>query len=315
MPKRSNTPQAVGIMTKINQLTKQLALTPATASQLVLTLYIQEAFLVRLVASPFAQDLVLGGSQRLFRRDVLRGLLGARPSRDIDFRCQITNDPVQLHALLEAILSIPVEDGVAFDSAIQLTPILAQIGQKGMQARVDGYVGVARATLWCDFSFGSPLVPGQETLLLPKLLRPNETLLVNCYPLETVLAGKIAALLEHGNQDSRSKDAYDIWFLAQRLDFLGNALRAALEAICAYQGLPLDPEAEAFVSPTFLTDAHQLALWDQFARKIGTRGELPPFATAMEMVHRLYGPVLRGEVGGKLWDHRVLRWGEPLAQP
>lgn len=315
MPKRHNTPQTISIMTRINQLTQKLALAPERASQITLTMYIQEAFIVRLIASPYWEALTLGGSQRLYRRDILQGLIGARPTQDIDFRCQLENNPAVLLEMVRQITSLPAEDGVAFDASIQLKPILEQTGHPGMQVRVDGFVGVARATLWCDLAFGTPLVPGQETLLFPRLLHPDESLAVHSYPLEAVLAGKLAALLKHGNQDSRCKDAYDIWFLAQRLDFIGATLRAALEAACTYQGVPLDPDAEAFASPAFLTDAHQLSLWDQFARRIGTRGEVPAFAVAMEMVRRLYGPVLRGEVGGKLWDHRVLRWGEPQAQP
>jgi len=53
---------------------------------------------------------------------------------------------------------------------------------------------------------------------------------LNAYPKESVVAEKFEAIVKLGMANSRMKDFYDLWVLAQRFQFESGALAAAIQA-------------------------------------------------------------------------------------
>lgn len=78
-----------------------------------------------------------------------------------------------------------------------------------------------------DVGIGDPVTPYPRELSTPSLLSPGEALSWAVYPLETIIAEKLHALIAHGNVNSRSKDVYDLAVFLPKADagVLGEALR------------------------------------------------------------------------------------------
>lgn len=61
-----------------------------------------------------------------------------------------------------------------------------------------------------DLGIGDPVTPGPRQMEMPTLLSKNEDISWSVYPVETIIAEKLHALITHGNINSRSKDVHDL---------------------------------------------------------------------------------------------------------
>ena len=57
---------------------------------------------------------------------------------------------------------------------------------------------------------GDPITPGPQKKNTPSLLDRNEQISWSVYPIETIIAEKLHALISHGDENSRSKDVHDL---------------------------------------------------------------------------------------------------------
>ncbi len=78
-----------------------------------------------------------------------------------------------------------------------------------------------------DVGIGDPITPGPLMIETPSILLPNEDLSWSVYPIETMIAQKLHALVAHGDINSRSKDVYDLATFLQKAnpEILGLALK------------------------------------------------------------------------------------------
>jgi hypothetical protein len=106
----------------------------------------------------------------------------------------------------------------------------AEYGGLGLKttATIDG----ARVRVVIDVGFGDSTEPGLVEIDLPVLLdQPAPRL--RAYPYETVIAEKFQAMVVLGRANTRMKDFYDIWLLAQSYAFDGDRLARAIAATFA----------------------------------------------------------------------------------
>lgn len=61
-----------------------------------------------------------------------------------------------------------------------------------------------------DVGIGDPVTPGPLAIETPSLLSPRESLSWSVYPIETIIAEKLHALITRGDINSRAKDVYDL---------------------------------------------------------------------------------------------------------
>jgi hypothetical protein len=82
-------------------------------------------------------------------------------------------------------------------------------------------------TIHFDLGIGDPITPGPQKLEVPSLLPKGEDISWAVYPIETICAEKIHALITHGNINSRSKDVHDLSVFLPKTDaaVLGEALK------------------------------------------------------------------------------------------
>lgn len=78
-----------------------------------------------------------------------------------------------------------------------------------------------------DVGIGDPITPGPLVTKTPSLLSLQEGLSWSVYPIETIIAEKLHALIARGNINSRSKDVYDLAAFLRKAnaEVLGEALK------------------------------------------------------------------------------------------
>lgn len=84
-----------------------------------------------------------------------------------------------------------------------------------------------------DVGIGDPITPGPLATETPSLLSLHESLSWSVYPVETIIAEKLHALIAHGNVNSRSKDVYDLAVFLPKAD--PGVLRQALNRCFDYR--------------------------------------------------------------------------------
>ena len=119
---------------------------------------------------------------------------------------------------------------------------------QGLRVKIPGRLGNTRLNVSVDVGFGDAIVPDPEKSDYPVLLDPPHPE-VKTSPRETVVAEKVDAMIVLGLRNSRMKDYYDLWTLAQRFPFDAAMLASALEATLKRRGRELPSQIFARATP------------------------------------------------------------------
>ena len=69
-----------------------------------------------------------------------------------------------------------------------------------------------------DLGIGDPITPGPQIKKTPSLFSGSEDISWSVYPVETICAEKLHALISHGDENSRSKDVHDLAIFLPKAD-------------------------------------------------------------------------------------------------
>jgi hypothetical protein len=269
--------------------------------QLVLNRYAIERLLFRLSRSDYRSEFVVKGAT-LF---ALWSGHPHRPTRDLDLLGLGEEDAARAAAVFQVVCRAAVaDDGLAFGTdSISVEPLRGGADFQGLRVVVEARLGTARTPVQIDIGFGDPVTPPAEEAEFPVLLDfPPPRLLV--YRRETVIAEKFDAMVKLGMANSRMKDFFDIWFLANNFPFAGTDLSLALKATLARRASPSIVQPIAF-TPEFFEDSGKIAQWKAFHRKGGLDGKAPALAGICVSIEEfLRGPVratLVDQSFGEVW--------------
>ena len=139
-----------------------------------------------------------------------------------------------------------------------------------------------------DIGYGDATEPGLNDIELPVLLdqpAPN----LRAYPYETVIAEKFQAMVALGLANSRLKDFYDIWILAQTYEFKDDRLARAIAATFARRKTDIPTERPDGLTPAFASDLTKQQQWAAFVEEVavnpGTLLEIIEDLSAFLMPH------------------------------
>ena len=219
-----------------------------TDFQILLTRYALERLLFRLSRSEHRNRFILKGAM-LF---VTWVEAPSRPTRDLDLLGYGDNTPEAIGDAFRAILAQPVDDdGVAFDvDGLEAAPIREDLEYGGVRIRTQATIAGARIPIQVDVGFGDAITPGPIEIDYPALLDAPAPHL-RAYPIETVVAEKFHALAIRGIANSRLKDYYDLWLIAETFELERAPLAAAVRQTFARRETALPQE-----KPTGLSEAY-----------------------------------------------------------
>ncbi|HRK38621.1 MAG TPA: nucleotidyl transferase AbiEii/AbiGii toxin family protein [Burkholderiaceae bacterium] len=230
----------------------------------VLVRYALERFLYRLGQSAHADSFVLKGAM-LFN---LWYAMPHRPTRDVDLLGFGASDLESIARAFREIVSVPAEDGMVFDAAsVSVEEIRKSAGYAGARVWVSAELACARCKVQVDIGFGDAVTPGPVDATYPVLLADSAPPQLRTYPVYTVVAEKLHAIVLLGMTNSRLKDYLDLWILLDREVLDAGILASATAATFTRRGTPLPTELPIGLSDEFASDASRQALWAAFLRK------------------------------------------------
>lgn len=209
-----------------------------------------DAFLKRLALSSYRDTFVLKGG--LYLSSVLG--ISNRSTIDIDFLA--TNFSLEESGLLKAfqqLCMMNIGDNVTFE-CLQMSPIRIEDSYGGFQVELLGRLENIKQQFGIDIATGDPITPS-EIIYGYHCLVTGETISLQAYSLETVIAEKLETFLIRGTANSRSKDFYDLYILHQmQRDCISlNILKKAFEQTCHYRHFAISKK-EAIRLAEFVRD-------------------------------------------------------------
>lgn len=217
--------------------------------QILLTRYALERLLYRLSLSEHRNRFILKGAM-LF---VTWVEVPFRPTRDLDLLGYGESTPEAIGDAFRAILALAVEDdGVVFDiERLEAAPIREGVEDGGVRVRTAATIGGARVPIQVDVGFGDVITPGPVEIDYPVLLDAPVPHL-RAYPVETVVAEKLHALVTLGIANSRLKDYYDLWLIAETFQLERSLLARAVRQTFDRRETALPDGGLAGLSPAYV---------------------------------------------------------------
>ncbi len=225
--------------------------------------YALERWLYRLSRSEHSEHFVLKGALLLRVWDTPI----ARPTRDIDLLARTGNDLEVIRSAVTAICGTPVDDdGLDFTGESVTTERISEDADyHGVRATFRGSLGKIRCPMQIDVGFSDVVTPGPVEIDYPTILdQPVPHLYA--YNRETVIAEKFEAMIKLGELNSRMKDFFDVWTLANSAPFAGPELVATVSATFIRRGTAMDMSSPCFTEDFARQDA-KAAQWRAFVRR------------------------------------------------
>ena len=248
--------------------------------QALLTRYVLERFLYRLGESPHRERFVVKGAMLfvLWEGDL------HRTTRDLDLLGSGPSAIADVERAVREVLAVEADDdGVTFEPGTVRGDLIREEQEyEGVRVTAEARVGNARVRLKIDVGFGDAVTPAAEEATFPTLLDAPPPVL-RAYPKETVVAEKLQAMVALGILNSRMKDFYDVWHLAQHDAFDGPTLTEAVRATFERRGTPLPAGAPLALADEFAADTGKQTQWRAFVR----RGRLSDEGALAEVVDGL----------------------------
>jgi len=155
-----------------------------------------------------------------------------RPTRDIDLLGSGSADCDILEGIIADIASTPAkDDGLTFDaSTIKAAPIREEAFYDGIRVKLIAKLGNVRIPMQIDIGFGDAVTPAPETKRIESLIAELPGPEIRAYPMVSVIAEKLEAMVMLGEQNSRMKDFFDIHFLVTKENIDPALMREAVIA-------------------------------------------------------------------------------------
>ena len=133
----------------------------------------------------------------------------------------------------------------------------------------------------------------------PSLLQ-GERPHVYAYPLETIVAEKVEAVVKLGILNSRMKDFYDLYMIAGLFEFKGSMLANAMKATFTHRGTAIPAEVPAGLSTEFGIASDQR--WKAFLRTNGINAAPHALGVILETLRAFALPVLQAAARDEQFD-------------
>jgi hypothetical protein len=233
---------------------------------LLLSRFAIERLLYRLSVSPHAGSFVLKGAL-LF---ALWYDTPHRPTKDADLLGFGADDADTLRSTFIAICAIDADDGVRYDtSGMRITPIREDNIYGGLRLNIPAAIGGARLPVQVDIGFGDAITPAPETVTYPTLLDELAAPSLRAYPVYTVIAEKLHAMVVLGMNNSRMKDFFDLAVIARTSELDGATLVDAIRATFARRDTSLPTATPAALTTEFSENPIKAQQWQAFVTKTG----------------------------------------------
>lgn len=147
------------------------------------------------------------------------------------------------------------------------TRLLNVAKTQGSDFNISGELAKVQCKTQIDIGFGDAVTPSPIDAVYPVLLSDLPAPRLRTYPVYTVVAEKLQAIVLLGMTDSRLKDYFDLSVLLERealdIDLLARAIKATFER----RGMTVPTVLPIELTNEFAQDASRQSLWQTFLKK------------------------------------------------
>lgn len=214
---------------KIRAVSKKHGLRP----QEVLNMYLFEHLLLRLSNSDYADKFVLKGGLLIA---AITGM-ARRTTMDIDTTVHgMDMDEETVSRAVREICTVKVGDDMEY-AFERIAPIREDDEYANWRAHIRVRYGRIDAPIKLDITTGDTITPREVEFAYP-LMFDGGTVSVLSYPLVTILAEKLEAVVSRGSGNTRGRDFYDIFmFMRTKRDSIdAEQLKLAVSATAGQRG-------------------------------------------------------------------------------
>lgn len=199
---------------------------------LVLSKFFFDEFLKLLSNSVYRENFMLKGGM------LLTYSLGVqnRATQDIDFLVKgFPLESAEMKKVLEEIIGDNKQSDIWFELNSTVEEIRAEDEYGGLRFHIIGHLANIRIPFSVDIATGDPIYPFPRVEKYSTILGDNIEL--KMYPLESVLSEKLQTVLARAENNSRSKDFYDIYaILKNKLEVINvKELKVAVSMTFSYR--------------------------------------------------------------------------------
>lgn len=224
--------------------------------------YLMERFLYRLSKSKYIDNFVVRGSLLMYIMEPFK----SRHTKDIDYMgLHISNDFQNIENIIKDICKIQCpEDCVVFDiDSITLEKINLKHKYTGVRVNLKVYFGKIREVLKFDIGFDDIITPEKKLYNYPVILKEMPPFKLYAYTIETSIAEKLSAMIALGDENTRMKDFYDVWFIFNNIEIDFDILDKAITNTFRRKKVERDRNSVVFDISFYLDEKH-IKLWTKF---------------------------------------------------
>ena len=255
----------------------------------VLIRFILERFLYRLSQSEYAQKFLLKGAM-LFS---LWYDMPHRPTRDVDLLGFGDNELTTMEHIFQTICGIDYDDGVTFDSnTVMAEPIRESSGYTGIRVTFRAELARAKSKVQIDIGFGDVVTPGPVHSQYPVIIDDFPAPQLNTYPVYTVIAEKLHAIVLLGMANSRMKDYLDLMVLFEKEQLNNELLAQSVAATFKRRGMDMPNGMPVGLTNEFANDAAKQTQWRAFLNR--NQMEQQSLFRVVQKLRENFTPILNG---------------------
>lgn len=268
---------------QLKAIIKNLAKEKHISAQLVMQNFMLERLLERISVSNYQQNFILKGGF------LIAAMVGLDTRATMDMDATIKGLPVNeqtVREMFEEICKIELDDDVTF-SFRSIEEIREGDVYAGYRVSLSANYPPMAVPLKLDITTGDKIVP-KEIEYQFKLLLEDRSISVLAYNLETIMAEKLETVISRGDQNTRTRDYYDIYILAklQYPNIEPSALKAALNATTEKRGSTAVVEDYRRIMDTVRRNDVMQKQWDNYQKDFEYATDIV-FKDACDMVVKL----------------------------
>ena len=273
----------------------------------LLQAYGLERTVYRISVSEFSDRFTLKGG--IFLYALFDGEF-ARATRDIDLLAySMSNNEDNMKKVFESILETEVDDALKYDlSTLKVKNITEFKKYHGVNISVMSYLDRTRIPISIDIGFNDIVYPERVEMEFPVLL-DMEHPKIYAYSIYSVIAEKFEAIVSLGDANSRYKDFYDIYLIAENYELDGEILKDAVQETFAHRNTTFN-DIFAFKFAFINSPIHN-SRWDVFLnkKKATVKVELE---RVIVIIRDLLLPISESIISGKeftsIWNNKDRAW-------
>ena len=234
----------------------------------------------------------------------------SRATRDIDLLAMnLPNTIEDIKTVFEKIFSIDCDDALQYDlCTLEVKNITEFKEYHGVNVSVIAYLDKTKVPISIDIGFGDVVYPSRVKMEFPVLLS-MEAPEIYAYSISSVISEKFEAIVSLGDANSRYKDFYDIYFLADSYNLDGTELKEAIKATFEHRKTGFS-DIFAFTDDFITSGIHQRR-WHAFTKKKKTLLNVE-LLEVIDVIKAVLLPIVESIRDNKeyslKWNHQIRAW-------